>query len=105
MGRARGKVELISVEVAFATAARQIVLALQVSRDATVEQAIRQSGILRKFPQIDLSVHPVGIFGERVKLNAPLTAGDRIEIYRPLSADPKQARRQRVHRSKRRACV
>ncbi|NIO42459.1 MAG: RnfH family protein [Burkholderiales bacterium] len=95
----------MSVEVAFATAARQIVLALQVSRDATVEQAIRRSGILRKFPQIDLSVHPVGIFGERVALNAPLTPGDRIEIYRPLSADPKQARRQRARRCKRRASV
>lgn len=102
MARARGKLELISVEVAFATAARQIVLTLQVSGDATVEQAIEQSGILRAFPQIDLSVHPVGIFGERVELNAPLTSGDRIEIYRPLLADPKQARRQRVRRSKRR---
>jgi putative ubiquitin-RnfH superfamily antitoxin RatB of RatAB toxin-antitoxin module len=105
MARARGRVELISVEVAFATAARQIVLALQVSRDATVEQAIRQSGILREFPQIDLSVHPVGIFGERVELNAPVAPGDRIEIYRPLSADPKQARRRRAQRSKRRVGV
>lgn len=101
MARARGKVELISVEVAFAAAARQIVLALQVSRDATVERAIRQSGILREFPRIDLSVHQVGIFGERVQLDTPLAAGDRIEIYRPLSADPKRARRQRVRRSKR----
>lgn len=102
MARANGRVELISVEVAFATSAKQIVLPLQVSGDATVEQAIRQSGILREFPQIDLSVHQVGIFGERVQLDTPLAPGDRIEIYRPLLADPKQARRQRVHRSKRR---
>ncbi len=101
MARVSGRVELISVEVAFATAARQVVLALQVDRDATVEDAIKQSGILREFPQLDLSVHPVGIFGERVRLDAPLASGDRIEIYRPLSTDPKQARRRRARRSKR----
>jgi putative ubiquitin-RnfH superfamily antitoxin RatB of RatAB toxin-antitoxin module len=105
MAGARGRVELISVEVAFATAARQVVLALQVNRDATVEQAIKQSGILREFPQLDLSVHAVGIFGERVRLDTPLASGERIEIYRPLSVDPRQARRQRARRSKRRGDV
>ena len=105
MARATGRAKLISVEVAFATSARQVLLPVVVSRDATVEQAIRRSGILHEFPEIDLSVHPVGIFGERVQLDAALAPGDRIEIYRPLSADPKQMRRRRVHRSKRRADI
>lgn len=100
MASGRGKIELIPVEVAFATPARQVVVALRVNRSATVGEAINQSGILREFPQLDLSTHAVGIFGEQVRLDATLAPGDRVEIYRPLLADPKQVRRQRVRRGR-----
>ena len=84
------------VEVAFATPARQAILEAQVPAGATVEQAIRQSGILERFPEIDLAKNPVGIFGERARLADVVQDGDRVEIYRPLIADPKEARRARA---------
>ncbi len=67
-----------------------------------MEQAIRESGMLREFPEIDLARNAVGVFGERVALDSPLRDGDRVEIYRPLALDPKQARRRRALRRPRR---
>ncbi len=58
-----------------------------------MEQAIHHSGILKRFPELDLAVHKVGIFGKLVKLDSPVREGDRIEIYRPIIADPKTVRR------------
>jgi putative ubiquitin-RnfH superfamily antitoxin RatB of RatAB toxin-antitoxin module len=86
------------VEVAYATPSRQEVIEVAVSPGATVEQAIRASGLLERFPEIDLARQHVGIFGERVRLSDPLRDRDRVEIYRPLIADPKQARRERAAR-------
>ncbi len=84
------------VEVAYALPDEQVILALDVTPDTSIESAIQQSGILERFPEIDLSATKVGVFGKLSKLNATLKPGDRIEIYRPLIADPKEVRRQRA---------
>ncbi len=84
------------VEVAYATTLRQEMVEILAHPGTTVEQAIRESGILERFPEIDLSQHRVGIFGEIARLNDPIHDGDRIEIYRPLLADPKEVRRRRA---------
>ncbi len=87
---------LISVEVAYALPERQLILKVDVPEGATVEEAIRASGMLAQFPDIDLEQSKVGVFGKLSKLSAVLRAKDRVEIYRPLIADPKQARRNRA---------
>jgi hypothetical protein len=74
----------------------QILLDLPVTAGTSIEQAIRQSGILEQAPEIDLSSNQVGIYGNIKTLDTFLRAHDRIEIYRPLLADPKEARRRRV---------
>lgn len=91
-----GKPETVAVEVAYAMPFRQAIVSVRISPGTTVEEAIRVSGILKTFPEIDLSVTAVGIFGERVRLQDPVNAGDRIEIYRPLIADPRQSRKRRA---------
>lgn len=87
--------EQIMVEVAYATADEQLIQALSVAPGTTLEQAIEQSGILQRFPEIDLKVNKVGIFGKLGKKTAEVKEGDRVEIYRPLIADPKEVRRKR----------
>ena len=86
----------MNVGVCYADADRQLWLRMDVPADSSVEDAIRHSGILVRFPEIDLSQQKVGIFGKLVKLDAPLKEGDRIEIYRPIIADPKTVRRRRM---------
>ena len=86
------------VEVAYATPSRQEVIELTVRPGASVEQVIRESGLLQRFPEIDLARSRVGLFGEIVSLRDPVRDGDRVEIYRPLMADPKEARRRRAER-------
>ncbi|MDF9392435.1 MULTISPECIES: RnfH family protein [Methylococcus] len=86
----------MNVGVCYADADRQLWLRMEMPDDSTVEQAIRYSGILERFPEIDLSVQKVGIFGKLVKLDAPVKEGDRIEIYRPITADPKTVRRRKI---------
>ncbi len=88
------------VEVAYALPDRQLVLKLDVAPDATLEQAIHASGMLEKFPEIDLGINKVGVFGKLAKLNTILYAGDRVEIYRPLIADPKEVRKKRAAQGK-----
>ncbi len=78
----------MQVAVAYADLAQQVWLRIEVPEDATLEQAIIKSGLLRQFPEIDLTERPVGIFGKLAKLDAPLKPGDRVEIYRPITADP-----------------
>lgn len=90
----------MTVEVAFALPERQALLTLSVSTNATVEQIIRQSGILQQFPQIDLLTQKVGVWSRPVKLDDQVSEGDRIEIYRPLIADPKDLRRRRAEKAK-----
>lgn len=85
--------EVVTVEVAYARRDRQSVLSVEVPPGATAEQAIRQSGILDRYPEIDLARHRVGIFGKPCGLDRELKNGDRVEIYRPLTGDPKEIRR------------
>lgn len=88
--------ESILVEVVYALPQRQDILQIELPANATVEQAIRASGVLEKFPEIDLTSNKVGIYAKLVKLDAVLRDRDRIEIYRSLIADPKEVRRQRA---------
>ena len=93
---------LIRVEVAYALPGKQVLLELEVEEGASVREAIERSGLLARFPGIELAHGRVGIFGKRGRLDAPLSDRDRVEIYRPLIADPKDARRERARRSPRR---
>lgn len=90
----------IKVEVAFARPDTQLIVPLEVPPDATVEEVIRLSGIMEKFPEIDLVENKVGVFGKLTKLGNTLRQGDRIEIYRKLIADPKEVRRRRAAEGK-----
>jgi uncharacterized protein len=92
--------ERISVEVAYATPDEQLVIPLNVESGTTLESAIEQSGILRRFPEIDIATVKVGVFGKAAVMGAPLKPGDRVEIYRPLIADPKEARKRRAAEGK-----
>jgi putative ubiquitin-RnfH superfamily antitoxin RatB of RatAB toxin-antitoxin module len=92
--------EKIPVEVAYALLQKQVILGLEVEPDATLEQVIRASGILEQFPEIDLTQNKVGVFGKLGKLTDTLYPGDRVEIYRPLIADPKLVRKQRAAQGK-----
>ncbi|AOW83194.1 RnfH family protein [Vibrio mimicus] len=92
--------EMIQVEVVYALPHEQRVLKLVVEQSATVEEIIRTSGILQMYPEINLAVNKVGIFSRNVKLDAKVRDKDRIEIYRPLLADPKEIRRKRAEQAK-----
>lgn len=78
----------MQVGVAYSEPAQQLWLRIEVPEDSTVQAAIEQSGILRKFPSIDLSTYAVGVFGRVAELDTALKPGDRVEIYRPITADP-----------------
>ena len=93
-------VKLITIEVAYALPEEQVILTQEVSEDCTVEEAIKRSGILEQYPQIDIEKGKVGLFGKICKLNTTLHDKDRIEIYRPLIADPKESRRQKAEMEK-----
>ena len=88
------------VEVVYATPTRQEIIEVSVRPGATVEQVIGASGMLAKFPEIDLTRQRVGMFGMIAHLQDAVHDGDRVEIYRPLVADPKEARRARAVRSR-----
>lgn len=88
--------ETITVEVAYALPDNQVIIPIKLPLQANIEQAIQASGILAKFPEIDLAVNKVGVFGKLSKLDANLRHLDRVEIYRPLIADPKEVRKQRA---------
>lgn len=87
------------VQVCHVRPGLQILLDLQVAPGTRIDQAIRQSGILERVPEIDPSSNPIGIHGKIKALDTLLRAHDRIEIYRPLVADPKEARRRRAKTS------
>jgi putative ubiquitin-RnfH superfamily antitoxin RatB of RatAB toxin-antitoxin module len=89
-----------AVEVAYAVRGEQVLLSLEVTPGTTVREAIAQCGIAQRFPHIDLAHGKVGIFGKLVKPDCVLRAGDRVEIYRPLIAGPKEARRQRARQGR-----
>lgn len=91
----------ITVEVAYALADKQIILPVRVPDGATLREAIDASGVLERFPDIDLAAQKVGVFGKLKKLDQPLREGDRVEIYRHLIADPKEVRKKRAAEGKR----
>ncbi|WP_019898810.1 RnfH family protein [Methylotenera mobilis] len=86
----------VTVEVAYALADEQLIIPIKVEDGTTAEEAIIASGIMTKFPEIDLSINKVGIFGKLTKLDTKLRHLDRVEIYRTLIADPKEVRKQRA---------
>ena len=90
----------IMVEVAYALPSKQLIIPLKVTVGTTAESAVRASGVLERFPEIDLSTNKIGIFGKLVKNDTALRALDRVEIYRPLIADPKEVRKQRAAEGK-----
>jgi putative ubiquitin-RnfH superfamily antitoxin RatB of RatAB toxin-antitoxin module len=89
-------VSKIRVEVAYATPGKQTLLSIEVPPDCTVVEAIGLSGIREEYPEIGMEPEAVGIFSRKVPLDHRLRDGDRVEIYRPLLADPKEMRRQRA---------
>ena len=90
----------IMIEVSYALPKKQIIIPVLVSKGISVKEAIELSGILKKFEEIDLSSNQVGIFGKLTSLDKSLRDHDRIEIYRPLIADPKEIRRKRAAKGK-----
>ena len=92
---------MLEIEVAYALSHRQFLCRLKMPSGSTVRQAIVQSGVLSKFPEIDLESVKVGIFSRPVGLGVSLNSGDRVEIYRPLILSPTDARHLRAKRQKR----
>jgi putative ubiquitin-RnfH superfamily antitoxin RatB of RatAB toxin-antitoxin module len=90
----------LNIEVVYPLPTRQEVLKLAVPAGTTVAEGIELSGILAKYPDIDLKKNKVGIYAKLAKLDAPLRDFDRIEIYRPLIADPKEVRKRRAAEGK-----
>ncbi len=90
---------MVNVEVAYANPEQQLIVALAMPEGATVEAAIKASGLLERFPEAAQTGLNAGIFGVACKLDQPVREDDRIEIYRPLFHDPKEARRQRALKS------
>jgi len=92
--------EQIHVEVCYALPQQQEIIGLRLDADAQLKDALEQSGLLEKYPEIDVVKGKFGVFGKLSKLDSPLHDGDRVEIYRPLIADPKEARRKRSAEAK-----
>jgi len=86
----------MKIEVAYALPDEQFLLTCDLPEGVTVQEAINASGILKQCPDIDLSQNKVGIFSKLAKLDTVLREGDRVEIYRPLIADPKEVRRKKA---------
>lgn len=91
---------MIDVELIYALRDRQKRVRLSVDEGCTVKDAIERSGLLTEFPEIELGKNKVGIWNKLAKLDAVLRDKDRVEIYRPLIADPKEVRKQRAAEGK-----
>ncbi|MFW5398018.1 MAG: hypothetical protein XXXNARYT_003746 [Candidatus Accumulibacter regalis] len=92
--------ELLAIDVIYALPDKQQLVKLQLPAGSTVREAIDASGLLQKHPEIDLARNKIGIFGKLSKADAVLRDQDRVEIYRPLIADPKEVRKQRAAEGK-----
>ena len=90
--------DLVNVQLCYATAGFEYLREFAFPAGTTIEQAIRQSGVMDEVPGIDLHAQPVGLYGKKKPLDTVLRERDRIEIYRPLQADPKEARRKRARK-------
>ncbi|MCF2909932.1 RnfH family protein [Pseudoalteromonas sp. DL2-H2.2] len=91
---------MIQVEVVFALPEKATTMSVDVAEGTSVEQVVLQSGILERCPEIDPTNLSLGVWNRTVKLNHVVRAGDRVEVYRPLIADPKEARRRRAEKAK-----
>ena len=87
---------MLPIEVVYATAEQQVMLAFEVPAGTVAGEAVRLSGIAAQLPGVAVHDCPLGIFGKVVVPESVLQAGDRVELYRPLLADPKEARKQRA---------
>ncbi len=90
----------ISVQVVYATPGKQVLKEITVPESTTIEMVIMLSGLSEEFPEIDLLKNDVGVFSERRQLSDVVYAGDRVEIYRSLVADPKEVRRRRAREAR-----
>ncbi|MBB5543675.1 RnfH family protein [Paraburkholderia fungorum] len=90
----------LSIEVCYALANEQTLIAVDLPEGATLRQALDASGILQRYPQIDLGTQKVGVFGKLKPLDTVLADHDRVEIYRPLLVDPKLSRQRRVEKTR-----
>jgi uncharacterized protein len=90
----------IKIELVYALPSEQLLLKSEVPSGTTIAEAVKLSGILDKFPEIDVEKGKFGIFGKLSKTDTVLREKDRIEIYRPLIADPKEVRRKRAEEGK-----
>ncbi len=88
-----GQLTSMRVEVVFALPDRQVLEALEIEDGATVAEVIAKSGIEKRFPDVDLSALQVGVWGRLVDRGRIVRDGERVEIYRPLEVDPREARR------------
>jgi uncharacterized protein len=88
--------DLLQVYVIYATPQDEFIHPMRVAPGTTIVQAIEASGVLARFPEINLVTQPVGIYGKKKTLETALRERDRVEIYRPLVADPKDSRRKRA---------
>ena len=93
--RRTAAIPLVEVEIVYGVTGAKVIRQ-EVPANATLKEAIEQSGILEMYPEINLDSNKIGIFGRKRELHAPVHAGDRIEIYQPLKVDPKEARRRRA---------
>lgn len=92
--------EMLNIEVVYALPAKQEIVAVKLPEGATARQAIEASGLLAKYPEIDLAKNKLGVFAKLTKPDSALRDQDRVEIYRPLIADPKEVRKQRAAEGK-----
>jgi len=90
----------MKIEVVYALPAVADAVAVDVPVGATLRDAVTASGLLERHPEISLEKQAYGIFGKRAALDARLSPGDRVEVYRPLAMDPKEARRRRAARKR-----
>ena len=92
-------IDELTIEVVYGVPHKQKILTLSVAPGTTVEKAIIDSGVITLFPEIDLTVNKVGVWNRAVKLSEAVNDLDRIEVYRPLIADPKDVRKRRAEKA------
>lgn len=92
--------EMLNIEVCYALPTKQEVIRVKLPEGANLQQALEASGLLVKYPEIDIKKNKFGIWNKLSKLDSPLRNKDRVEIYRPLIADPKEVRKQRAAEGK-----
>lgn len=92
--------EMIEIDVCYPLPDKQVLLRIKLAEGSTLQQAVEASGLLQKYPEIDLKKNKFGVWNKLSKLDSILRDRDRVEIYRPLIADPKEVRKQRAAEGK-----